>query len=184
MPIGQASSIGTNVMPISQAPVAQAPASSGVGNLESELATIQALRASAPSGGIGESLGGAAGGGIGAAFGGPVGATVGAGAGKAIGGVVDYMINSKAQKRAEAKELKARRALIQKEKMKANARAVSANKNRLKGIRASIEEEGISERDRLVQERQMQLDNMMASLQNKAQNNQFLQNKFLASRSI
>jgi len=175
----------TGIQAATPSPTAQ-PTATPSPNLQDELATIQALRASTPSGGAGESIGGVLGGGAGAILSGgnPLVASASASAGKAVGSIVDHMINSKAEKRAEAKELKARRARIQKEKLKANARSISANKERLKGIRTSIEDEKVSDKERLAQERQRQLDDMMSSLQNKAQFNDFIRNKFLASRSI
>jgi hypothetical protein len=174
--------LGGSLAPQAQAQT-QTQAPSGVGNLERELAQIQALRASAPSGGIGETIGGAAGGVAGTYFG-PVGTVVGAAAGKAIGSTVDYMINSKAQKRAEAKELKARRAQINKEKMIANANAIKADRQRLRGIAESVEQDRMTDKQRTAQERQAMLDNMMMGLQKKAQYSDFIKNKLLAGRSI
>lgn len=153
-------------------------------DLNSELANMQALRASTPKEGAGlaSSLGTAGGGAAGAAIGGPAGAVIGSTAGRALGSIVDNMLNSRANDRARKKELDARRKelarqqMIQKESSKREAIV------RQQGIAAGIQGRRLTEADVIKNERENSLSKLFTQINNKAAFDQSLKNKFLASR--
>ena len=165
---------------------ASAPAvqESGSAKLSDDLAMMKALNQGQQSGGLGQTIGGAAGTGVGAAVGGPTGAAVGGAAGGAVGSIVDYMIDKDASDKAEAKRKEGIKKQIEREKAIANSRAVTESRAQRRGIALSREEEAMTERDVINQSRRDVLKNLMSSINQKAQQDEVLKQKFLKSRRI
>lgn len=184
---GAGNTSGIQNVPRASNVFAPQPASTEVAkpmDLNSELANIQALRASTPQAGAGisQSLGTVAGGAAGAIFGGPAGATIGSSAGGAIGSIVDNMLNSRANDRARKKELDARRKELARQQMiqkESNRRETLV---RQQGIASGIRGQRLTEADIIRNERENSLGKLLTQINNKATFDQSLKNKFLASR--
>ncbi len=153
--------------------------------MSDELAAIRALNQGQASGGLGKTIGGAAGAGIGLATGtGPIGATVGGAAGGAVGSIVDYMIDKDASDKAEAKRKEAIKKQIEREKAIANSQAITEARAQRRGIALSREEAAMTGQDVINQSRKNMLQNLLNSINQKAEQDEVLKQKFLKSRRI
>jgi len=180
---GASNQAARSPMGISQQPTTSTNASTS--KLEDELAQIRAIGQSTPqSGGLGQTIGGAAGMGIGSAIAPGAGTAVGGAAGQAVGGIVDYMIQKDADEKAEAKRKEALKKRIEREKAIANSRAIAESKARRMGIALTREEQARTAQDVINEERRNMLSNLINSINQKAQQDEMLKQKFLKSRRI
>jgi len=153
-------------------------------DLKDELAQIQAIKVGqAPQGsGVGQTVGTVGGAGVAAALGAPPQA--GAVVGGTVGSIVDYMIDKDAADKAEAKRKEALKKQIEREKAIANSRAITEDRARRRGIALSREEEAMTSQDVINQSRRSMLQNLLSSINQKAQSDEVLKQKFLKSRRV
>jgi hypothetical protein len=154
-------------------------------DLQDDLATIRALNVAQPqSGGAGQTVGGLLGAGAGTAIGGPGGGTVGGAVGQTVGSVVDYMIDKDARDKAEEKRKEAIKKEIERQKAIENSRAIAASKAHRIGIGLTREQAAMTEGDVINNMRRDMLKNLLSSINQKAQGDEVLKQKFLKSRRI
>jgi hypothetical protein len=154
-------------------------------DLSKELKEIQAIKGGgATTGGIGTSLGGSIGIGVGGAIGGPEGAAIGQGVGQALGSVVDYIIDDDSNKKANEERLSA----LQREKERqagiARSQAnIEALANR-RGMAFGREQEAFTKQGVVNDMRKTALMRLLGGINQKAQTDEVLKNKFLKDRRI
>ena len=152
-------------------------------DLEKELAEIRSISRAMPTGkgGIGQTVGGTLGTAAGAFFG---EAETGGAIGEGVGSIVDYIIDSDAQEKAEQKRIDALKKEEARQKAMLMDKVNAESLARRRGIALSREEEALNAQNVTKANRANMLKKLLGSINQKAQFDDALKQKFIQSRSF